>query len=169
MCYFLREYRVAPQPGIIIGHMDFLSDLLFESPSDSALQPAALATACLCFSRHRRHAELYAHARDHYGKALLAVSITISQGPDFWGDDTLAAIMLLHMFEVSPRDYYDVLMSIDTGIDSMYFQDIDSGHSVSAISHLKGIARLYDARGQNLLAKIPGSPLYGWIFSHLVS
>ncbi|KAL1892118.1 hypothetical protein Sste5346_007273 [Sporothrix stenoceras] len=144
MCYFLGEYRVAPQPGIIIGHMDFLSDMLFEAPLDSALRPATLATACLCFSRRRDSLELYAQSRDHYGKALKAVITSIEKGPDHWGDDTLASIMLLHMFE-----------------------DIDSGHSHNATSHLKGIARLYDLRGQNLLSKIPGSPLYGWIFTHL--
>lgn len=103
ICYFLGEYRVAPQPGIIIGHMDFLSDLLFESASDSALRPATLATACLCFSRRRDSPELYAQSRDHYGKALKAVITTINKGPDYWEDDTLASIMLLHMFEVSLR------------------------------------------------------------------
>ncbi|CAK7198278.1 hypothetical protein SEUCBS139899_000938 [Sporothrix eucalyptigena] len=143
MCYFLREYFVDAQPGVMSGHLDFLPDLLFDSSEESALRPAVLASACLCFSRYKKHNDLYARARDHYGKALLAVSTAISSSPDSWGDDILAAIMLLHMFE-----------------------DVD-GVSGSAASHLKGIARLYDARGQNLLAKIPGSSLFAWIFTNL--
>ncbi|CAK7211180.1 hypothetical protein SBRCBS47491_001026 [Sporothrix bragantina] len=143
MCYFLSEYCVDDQPGVMSGHLDFLPDLLFEISDESALRPAVLASACLCFSRKKKHPDLYARARNHYGQALLAVSTAISKSPDSWGDDVLAAIMLLHMFE-----------------------DVD-GVAGGAVLHLKGIARLYDARGQSLLQKIPGSSLYAWIFTIL--
>lgn len=121
LCYFLSEYCVAPQPGVMTGHLDFLPDLLFESSDDSSLRPAVLASACLCFSRNKRNTELYARARDHYGKALMAVSTAISKSPDSWGDDILAAIMLLHMFEVgSPHAMYIVHCTAYHGQGTMY-------------------------------------------------
>ncbi|CAK7222838.1 hypothetical protein SCUCBS95973_004972 [Sporothrix curviconia] len=143
LCYFLSEYCVDDQPGVMSGHLDFLPDLLFEVSDESALRPAVLSAACLCFSRKKKHPDLYARARNHYGQALIAVSTAISKSPESWGDDVLAAIVLLHMFE-----------------------DVD-GVAGGAVLHLRGIARLYDARGESLLAKIPGSSLYAWIFAIL--
>ncbi len=98
--YFLAEYSVAPWPGIYSGHLDFLPGLLMPSSSASPLRPATHASAYLALSRHYKAPGLYDMARRCYGATLRSLNTILSQPPETWQDDTVAAIMLLHQFEV---------------------------------------------------------------------
>lgn len=101
ICYLLYEYCVAPRPGISSGHLDFLEHFHKSASPKSCLWHATLASAYLSLSRQYKSQQLNVIAREYYGKALCSVNRIISQNTKLWKDDTLAAIMLLHMFMVT--------------------------------------------------------------------
>ncbi|KAH7176411.1 hypothetical protein EDB81DRAFT_772586 [Dactylonectria macrodidyma] len=142
--YFLTEYSVSPLPGMYSGHLDFLPSLVMSSSSASPLRPATRASAYLALSRYYKSQELYNRARRCYGVTLRSVNAILSQAPETWQDDTVAAIMLLH-----------------------YFEDMDGEVFSNRAAHLRGIAGLYKVRRQSLLSKLPGCSLYSWAFSQL--
>lgn len=98
--YFLNEYSVLPLPGMYSGHLDFLPDLLMSSSSTSPLWPATRASAYLALSRHYKSSVLYDRARKCYGAALRSVNTCLSQPPETWQDDIVAAIMMTNYLEV---------------------------------------------------------------------
>ncbi|KAJ5884037.1 uncharacterized protein N7473_010923 [Penicillium subrubescens] len=110
VCYFLYEYCVAPRPGIFSGHLDFLERFLKSASLTSCLWPATLASAYLSLSRQYKSQQLNVIARKYYGEALCSVNNILSQNTSLWQNDTLAAIMLLHMFVVTIIGILDIYL-----------------------------------------------------------
>ncbi|CVK94628.1 uncharacterized protein FMAN_03651 [Fusarium mangiferae] len=110
MNYFLTQYSVPCRPGIYSGHLEFLPDLLASSSPTSPLWPATCALANLVLSRRYKSPDLYERARKSYGCALWSLNDNLSQVPDTWQDDTVAAIMLLHQIEVSRQQLHKLYL-----------------------------------------------------------
>ncbi|KAJ0414897.1 hypothetical protein BJY00DRAFT_294404 [Aspergillus carlsbadensis] len=144
ICYFLHEFSFPPKPDLCSGHLEFLQGLLESSSETSPLRPATLASSYLSLSRRYKSSELYVQARKFYGTALQSIRTTLSKPLGLWQEETVAAIMLLHMFE-----------------------DTDTMVSDERASHLQAIAGLFATRGQSLLGNVQGSSLYPWVFSQL--
>ncbi|OAA56468.1 hypothetical protein ISF_07536 [Cordyceps fumosorosea ARSEF 2679] len=142
--YFIDQYCLPPSPGLFPGFLNFLTERLAASPPDSALSRATLASSCLSLWRHSKSPYLYRKACRHYGAALSALSETLNEAAAAWQDDTIAAIMLLNLFE-----------------------DIHGKAPKTRPSHLDGIVRIFSARTESLVQASSRGPVYRWALSHL--
>jgi hypothetical protein len=100
LCYFVHEFSFAPKPDLCSGHLEFLQGLLESSPETSPIRPATLASCYLSLSRRYKSSDLYVQARKYYGTALKCIRAILSEPHESWQQEIIAAIMLLHMFEV---------------------------------------------------------------------
>lgn len=92
LAYFLSTYL----PG---SHFDYLSDLLNKVEGDSALAKAACASAMANFSAEHGDATILPAARRMYTEALQLTNKAVSKPVEAAKDETLAAVLLLSLFE----------------------------------------------------------------------
>lgn len=102
LCYFVHQHIIPPSPDLPFpGHLDFLPDLYIRSDEDSCIRPAMQATAYLSLSYFSKSTLLHIKARGAYLAALNSVNRAMHSEESVGRDETLSAVMLLSLFEVS--------------------------------------------------------------------
>ncbi|KAI1130148.1 hypothetical protein F5Y10DRAFT_276279 [Nemania abortiva] len=127
-CIFISNFVLMPEDGRTVGHMDFVLPLLKKEGPDSHIQHAFNACA-LTFLNNRRGVGdgCWDRALSEYSMALARTNIALQDTETQQSDATLAAVLLLGMFE-----------TISAKQISMYNWG----------SHIEGAVQLVKARGK---------------------
>lgn len=111
--FFLKQYTLPSWPGYHPGHMEFLQDLCAELDRDTCLKPALQSVSYLAMYNQTKSTEVQLRAHEAHGAALRAVSRDLSSLTDGKVVHSLAAIMLLALFDVGIPEQ----LSLDTRED----------------------------------------------------
>lgn len=101
VCYFLANFVLVPGHGITRGYLDFLIPLLTKSKQQQVLYVAFSSVALAALGTKPNSRTLLPKANILYVKALKQISITLQDPKLAMDDSTLAAVLLLSVFEVS--------------------------------------------------------------------
>lgn len=99
--FFLKQHILPSRPGCHPGHMEFLGDLRVELDQDTCLKPALQSVSYLAMYYHTKSRELQLRAHEAHGSALRTVSRDLGSLTPSKVVHSLAAIMLLGVFDVS--------------------------------------------------------------------
>lgn len=100
--YFFQNYVLLPNQ-CRRGYFDFLPGLFEQSSHDLALKHAVLAVSGSSFANVHRLTEGKIEAQKHYGLALRAIQRNLNDVESAKTDCSLASIVLLQLFDVSPK------------------------------------------------------------------
>lgn len=100
--YFVSNFVLVPKPGCNRGFLDYLVPLLRQDNQASNLQSAFNACSlALLNNRAGSGSKLGEKALNEYSKALAGTNAALRDVEGQKADSTLAAVLLLGMFEVS--------------------------------------------------------------------
>jgi Fungal specific transcription factor domain len=100
--YFVYHYVSVPRNTKIMGsYLECVLPLLTDSKPDSHLSEAVLSVAFAAFGRRHNNKVLVFKAREKYMKALKLTSSAVQNMVEARKNQTLLAILLLGLFEVS--------------------------------------------------------------------
>lgn len=104
-CFLLSDYvLISDSPGGRRGHYKFAYNLLTRAEGPSrCLLSAFKAVSFVALASKPGASHLVIEAESHYSKALREVNRAIQDPWQVKRDDTLAAVLLLALYEVSPR------------------------------------------------------------------
>ena len=100
-CFFLSNYVLVPEEGILSGYLDFLVRLLKRPRLDPSFIAAFAAVAFAALGTRPNSKALAPKADYFYVKALKEINVALQDSTRSMDDATLAAIILLSIFEVS--------------------------------------------------------------------
>lgn len=101
-CYFVSNFILMPKPGCTRGFLDYLVPLLKQEDQQNHLQHAFNACSlALLNNRECPNSKLGEKALGEYSKALSGTNAALRDVEAQKADSTLAAVLLLGMFEVS--------------------------------------------------------------------
>ncbi|KAH7161102.1 hypothetical protein EDB81DRAFT_783814 [Dactylonectria macrodidyma] len=144
IAYFFDQYIIEPRLGSL-GHLEFLPRLYRNSPADSCLRPSLNAVANLSLYYSSKSAPLQLNARRLHHEALLSINTALQNPDENCLDDTLAAAMLLSLFE-----------------------DIDGARPGVSNSHISGMVSLIQLRERIGPPVDPNRSLYGWAYTQIL-
>lgn len=101
IAYFFDQHVIEPKSGSL-GHLEFLPALYLNSPTHSCLRPSLNAVANLSLYYSSKSPPLQFIARRLHHEALLSMNSALHDPGENCLDETLAAAMLLSLFEVCP-------------------------------------------------------------------
>ncbi|KAK5625573.1 hypothetical protein RRF57_001289 [Xylaria bambusicola] len=118
-CHFISHFILMPRGGRV-GHMDFLLPLLKQEGPDSHVQHAFNACA-LTFLNNRRGlgGRIWDRALNEYSMALARTNAALQNKETQQSDASLAAVLLLGMFEVL-RKFTSALLMMDANSQVEY-------------------------------------------------
>lgn len=98
---FLRDYIIDPfDSKINFGHLQNLPNLLTKANPSSALSEAVSAVALTSLAHRSSLSYIVPAGRQSYGKALRLLSTSFRENADICGDQTLATVLCLDLYEV---------------------------------------------------------------------
>lgn len=166
LCYFVQQHVIPASSDVSLpGHLDFLPSLYINSADDSCIRPAIQATAYLSLSNLSKSSSLQIRARGAYLAALNAVNRAIHSA-DSVKDETLAAVMLLSLFEVSSEFLTDRL---ERACPLTCSQDMNMERTNIRNLHSAWIVHLLQSRCTKPLDSRMDVSLFGWAFTQVVS
>ncbi|KAL6400049.1 C6 transcription factor [Ilyonectria robusta] len=145
VAHFFDQHVIEPRLGSL-GHLEFLPGLYHNSPADSCLRTSLNAVANLSLYYSSKSPPLQINARRLHHEALLSMNSTLQNPDESSLDDTLAAAMLLSLFE-----------------------DIDGARPGVSNSHISGMVSLIQLREKIGPPADPNRSLYGWAYTQIVS
>ena len=102
LCMFFSNFVVITRhPDTNRGYMDALMPLYNTARPDSLLYLAVITVSLAIFGGSRRHQRVTVLAQNSFGKALVATQKAIQDPIESVKDETLMAVLLLSLFEVS--------------------------------------------------------------------
>lgn len=99
--YFLSNFVLLPGIEGRRGFLDFLLPLLRNEPPDSHLSVSFKAVALAAFGNRPNSKKLLVQASSEYSRALSSTNTALANPVMQKSDQTLAAVLLLGLFEVS--------------------------------------------------------------------
>jgi hypothetical protein len=100
-CFFLSNFVLVPEEGTMRGYLDFLIPLLKRSEPDQSFMLAFAAVGFAALGTRQK--SLLPKADYFYVKALKQINIALQNPKKSTDDATLAAVVLLSVFEVSAK------------------------------------------------------------------
>ncbi|KAH7014732.1 hypothetical protein EDB80DRAFT_706390 [Ilyonectria destructans] len=144
VAHFFDQHVIEPRLGSL-GHLEFLPGLYLNSPADSCLRTSLNAVANLSLYYSSKSPPLQLNARRLHHEALLSMNSTLQNPDESSLDDTLAAAMLLSLFE-----------------------DIDGARPGVSNSHISGMVSLIQLREKIGPPADPNRSLYGWAYTQIL-
>jgi len=102
-CYFLANFVLIPEEGTMRGYLDFILPLLKKRHPSPALLNAFSAVALAALGTRPNSKALLPKADLWYLNALKEINQALQDPATASSESTLASVMLLASFEVSPR------------------------------------------------------------------
>ncbi|KAH7126470.1 hypothetical protein B0J13DRAFT_565534 [Dactylonectria estremocensis] len=144
IAYFFDQHVIEPKSGSL-GHLEFLPALYLNSPTHSCLRPSLNAVANLSLYYSSKSPPLQFIARRLHHEALLSMNSALHDPGENCLDETLAAAMLLSLFE-----------------------DIDGARPGVSNSHISGMVSLIQLRENTGPPADPNRSLYGWAYTQIL-
>lgn len=104
-CFFLSNYVLVPEEGTMRGYLDFLVPILKRPKPDQSFILAFTAVGLAALGTRPNSKTLLPKADYFYVKALKQINVALQDSKRSMDDATLAAILLLSVFEVSMHSH----------------------------------------------------------------
>ena len=102
-CYFLSNFVLVPEAGTMRGYLDFVLPLMKTSKPSRSLVQAFTAVAFAALGTRPNSKTLVPKAEISYLQALKEINSALKDPRTASTDSTLASVMLMASFEVSPK------------------------------------------------------------------
>lgn len=102
-CFFLSNFVLIPEEGTMRGYLDFLIPLLKKPKPDQTFVLAFAAVGFAALGSRPNSKSLLPKADAFYVKALKQINLALQNPKNSTDDATLAAVLLLSVFEVSSQ------------------------------------------------------------------
>jgi len=163
-CYFVSNFVLTPRHAVR-GHCDFLLPMLKNESPTSAISLAfqAVAMGAMSNKPNFRGRVWSGQVIAQYIKALKATNLALQNPAKQKSDQTLAAVLMLGMFEVC------ILCGWQEDADSKQNIASEKSASLAWYSHIEGAVQLVKLRGKKQLRTKIGHSLFASVRTQMVS